>query len=184
VPLDTLDVPPVTCFGGGIVRRKEEGEEGRGEIEGDKGEKEKGKGKESGSCSEREESVRGSGRIRKDREDGKKWDEPVNTLSSFILSKFQIFTTPSSPPVTNLSSFGAQLQSLTASLWPWKTWRLFMLGWKYLMRPEESAERSHWPEWDQERARTAESWACVRRKVSKEEERRGAKDMLEGSSQS
>lgn len=34
-----------------------------------------------------------------------------------------------------------------------------MLPWKYLMTPALSAERSHWPEWDQARARTAESWA-------------------------
>lgn len=41
---------------------------------------------------------------------------PVRTRSSFIRSKFQILMTPSSAPVTNLSSFGAQLASRTDSL--------------------------------------------------------------------
>lgn len=49
---------------------------------------------------------------------GRKTTQPVRTLSSFMRSKFQILMTPSSAPVTNLSSLGAQLASRIDSLWP------------------------------------------------------------------
>lgn len=75
-------------------------------------------------------------------------------------SKFHTLMTPSSAPVANRSSLGAQVASRIASPWPWNTWRLFMFCWKYLITPALSALRSHWPECDHERARTAESCAC------------------------
>jgi len=48
-------------------------------------------------------------------------DAPVRTRSSFMRSKFHTLMTPSSAPVANRSSLGAQVASRIASPWPWNT---------------------------------------------------------------
>lgn len=70
---------------------------------------------------------------------------PVMDFSSSLLSKSQIFTLPSSLPVTKRISSGANEMSLMGSVWPLNRVTLFMFGWKYLMIPPLSHDTSHAP---------------------------------------
>lgn len=65
---------------------------------------------------------------------------PVKTFSSLLSSNDQILIVASSLAVANILSSGLKLIPLIASLCPCQAVKLFILGWKYLITPDWSAD--------------------------------------------